>query len=181
MSPSDALRIVCPTCGSRHVSTYDREIETAWSLSLPQLASYRRGGKESFKECKCTDCGKKFRYFPALDETKGSPLDQEQQSELLGKSVRLRLPRGEVVDAKVDGIYASVKLNSDTPSAVIATDQFVVRMKAARFETTGGLMLVLDQNDVPFGILWAGSIDDQGDFLGIVQPIARLSPEILKL
>jgi DNA-directed RNA polymerase subunit RPC12/RpoP len=175
------LRIVCPTCGSRHVSTYDREIETAWSLGLPEFASYRRSGKESFKECKCTDCGKKFRYFPALEETKESPVDQEQQSELLGKSVRLRPPRGEVMQAKVDGIYASVKVNSDAPSGVIATDQFVVRTKAARFETTGELMLVLDQNDVPFGVLWAGSIDDQGDFLGIVQPIARLSPETLKL
>jgi len=181
VSSPGVLRIACPKCGSRHVSTYDREIETAWRLSLPQLASYRKGGKESFKECTCIDCGKKFRYFPALEETTESPLDKGQQSELLGRSVRLRPPRGEVVDAKVGGVYASVKVNSDTPSAVIATDQFVVRTKAARFETTGGLMLVLDQNDVPFGILWAGSIDDQGDFLGIVQPTARLSPETLKL
>ena len=180
MSPSDALEIVCIHCGSSRVSTYDREIETAWSIGPRELASYQRRGKESFKECKCMDCGKKFRYFPTLEQVRESPSGQEQEF-LLGKSVRLRTLQGDILEAEVDGVYASVNVNADAPSGVTATDQFVIRMKAAKLKTTGALMLVLDKNDVPFGVLWAGSIDGQGDFRGIVQPIARLSPEVLKL
>jgi hypothetical protein len=180
MSASDALAIPCVSCGSKRISTYDKEIEIAWSFGLRELASYRRAGKESFKECKCMDCGKKFRYFPSSKETTESTVSEEH-SELLGKSVRLRTPQGQVIQAQIDAIDASANVNAGTPSAVTATDQFMIRVKATRMETTEGPMLVLNENDAPIGILWASGTDDQANIIGIVQPITRLAPRVPKL
>jgi hypothetical protein len=138
---------------------------------LKQVARYSRSGKETFKECKCNDCGKKFRYS-ALKEELGKIGADQEQSKLLGKKVRLSLPSGRTLSVEVEGVFATAKVNAGTSSEVLAEDQFIVRVPAGKL-TAKHPVLVLDHGNMPIGILWAGGQDKQGNLNGIVQPIAR--------
>jgi len=164
--------VSCPRCNSKRASVYEKEIQAGWTLGLPKVAEYRRGAKETFKECLCIDCKKRFRHFPAIGKI-GDVSEAEQEWKLLGKAVKIDTRSGEPIVTEIDGIMVTVKVNVGK-TEIIVDDQMSVTFSSDKKLDTPAL--VLDQIDVPIGVLWAGSRDEQGIFHGIVTPIKLWKP-----
>lgn len=120
----------------------------------------------------CTDCGKRFRHFPSIDKI-GDVSDTEQEWKLLGKVVKVGTRLGEPIVTEIDGIMATVKVNVGKTEIIVDDQMSVTFSSDEKLDTP---VLVLDQSDVPVGVLWAGSRDEQGIFHGIVTPIRLWKP-----
>jgi DNA-directed RNA polymerase subunit RPC12/RpoP len=160
----------CPKCGSSKVSVTEKEIHTAWRLGLSTPLIFERnwGTKETFKEYVCGNCGNKFRFLPSTGESSEIP-EPGLPSSMMGKKVRLVAPTGQTIEAKIDDISATIRVNVGK-TEVIVENQLIVTLPSLQ-KTFVGLTLVSDENDVPVGVLWAGGDDSQGYFHGVVTPI----------
>ena len=82
----------------------------------------------------------------------------------------MRTRSGKEIATKVDGIFTTAKVNIGKVEALVE-EQLTLMIPADQRSDADGPLLVLDENDLPVGVLWAGGEDEKGNLHGIVTPI----------